>query len=75
MKRAVIVSLGPTVVVSVGAPPVSRQRCPCMWKSWKLESIPKTWIATSWPTFAFSVGVLPANARPLMHWKARLEAR
>ena len=42
-----------------------------MWKSWKLESIPITWMATSWPTLACSVGVLPAKARPLMHWNWR----
>ena len=35
------------------------------------ESMPMAWISTSSPTFAVSVGVLPAYARPLMHWNVR----
>jgi hypothetical protein len=42
MKRAVIVSFGPTVGVSTNAPAASLQRCPWMWKSWKLLSMPIT---------------------------------
>ena len=45
-----------------------------MWKVWKFESMPNALISTSWPTFERSVGVLPAYARPLKHWKFALQA-
>ena len=74
VKRAVIVSFGPTAGVSVNVPAGSRQRCPWMWKSWKLSSIPITWMATSWPTRAWIVGVLPAEVRPLMRLERARQA-
>ena len=61
MKRAVIVSFGPKLGVSTNVPEASFHRWPWRWKSWKLLSMPITWIATSWPTRAWIVGVLPAR--------------
>ena len=68
------VSFGPNAGLSMNAPAGSFQRWPWMWNVWKLESMPNTWISTSSPTRARSVGVLPAYARPLMHWNVRSQA-
>ena len=60
MKEAVIESPGPSVLLSTTVPDSSTQRWPWMWNVWKSLSIANTWKATLSPTFARSVGALPA---------------
>jgi hypothetical protein len=68
---AVKASPGPRVWLSTTTPLGSVQRWPWMWNVWKSLSIAKTLKATVSPTFASSVGVLPAYDRPLTQEKFR----
>jgi hypothetical protein len=63
-------SAGPIVRTSTHSP-ANFQRWPCRWNVWWSLPSASTFHWTTFPIFAFGVGVLRGNARPLIVMKPR----